>query len=153
MKKLPLCLLLCLGGEWLAGLLNQNGIKEWYPHLTKPFGTPANIVFPIVWTVLYIFMAIALALLWESKTAQKGRAFLFFAIQLFLNFSWSVIFFYFQNPLLALVDLVLLWIFIFLTIRNFWRHTPLGASLLLPYLAWVTYAFYLNLFIWIYNFL
>jgi translocator protein len=151
LKKLPLSLLLCLGGGWLTGLITQQGVQQWYPHLTKPFGTPANIVFPIVWTILYFLMSIALALIWNIDTKQKSRALLFFAIQLFFNFSWSFFFFYFHNIGLALVDISLLWIFIFLTMREFWNYTHLGTFLLLPYLVWVTYALYLNLFFLILN--
>lgn len=149
--KFLLCLLLCLGGGWLTGFQTQTGVRDWYPHLTKPLGTPPDFVFPIVWTILYILMAISLTLLWTSRTVQKQTAFLFFGIQLFLNFIWSWIFFYLQRPGAALIDIVLLWIAISLTIYHFWRHTRYGSYLLLPYLAWVTYALYLNLFIWIYN--
>lgn len=150
-KNLILCLFLCVGGGWLTGLLTEQGVKVWYPHLFKPYGTPPDIVFPIVWTILYVFMAFALTLLITSNTTQKKTAFLCFAVQLSLNFIWSWIFFYLQRPGLALIDIVFLWLFICLTIGCFWRHTRLGSCLLLPYLAWVTYAFYLNLFIWIYN--
>lgn len=149
--KLFLSLILCLGGGWLTGLITRHGVKEWYPHLIKPPGTPLDIVFPIIWTILYIFMAIALTLLWTSNTMGKRKAFLFFYIQLSLNFIWSWLFFYLQSPGVALIDIVLLWLSISLTINYFWNHTRLGSYLLLPYLAWVTYAFYLNLFIWIYN--
>lgn len=150
-QKFLLCLILCLGGGWLTGLTTQHGVKEWYPHLIKPYGTPADIVFPIVWSVLYISMAVGLTLLWISKTSGKKLAFLFFTIQLFLNFIWSWLFFYLQEPGLALVDIVLLWFSILMTICFFWTHTRYGSYLLVPYLVWVSFAFYLNLFIWIYN--
>ncbi len=151
MKKFFTSLLLCVGGGWLAGLLTREGVKEWYPHLIKPYGTPPDIVFPIMWTILYILMAISLTLLWISNTIEKKVAFLLFGIQLLLNFMWSWLFFYLQSPTIALVDIILLWFFVFLTICAFWRHTRYGSCLLLPYLIWITYAFYLNLCIWIYN--
>ncbi len=150
-EKFLLCLLLCLGGGWLTGWVTEQGIQEWYPSLLKPRGTPPNQVFPIVWTILYIFMAIALTLLWVSKTTKKHAAVLLFSIQLLLNFSWSWLFFYLEQVGLALVDILFLWICILLTIICFWRHTRYGSYLLLPYLVWVSYAFYLNLFIWMYN--
>jgi translocator protein len=149
-KFLP-CLLLCLGGGWLTGLLTEHGVKHWYPHLIKPSGTPPDIVFPVVWTILYTLMAISLTLLWTSKSPQKKTALLFFGIQLFLNFIWSWLFFYLQHPGFALIDIFMLWFFIFMTIVSFWRHTILGSYLLMPYLVWVTYAAYLNFFIWLYN--
>lgn len=151
LKKLIFSLVLCLGGGMLAGLITETGIKEWYPHLVKPYGTPPKFIFPIVWTLLYTMMAIALTLLWSSPTVDKKRAFTFFGIQLFLNFIWSWLFFYLQKPGLALLDLVLLWVFILLTIQALWRHSRYASLLLVPYLAWVSYALYLNLFIWIYN--
>lgn len=149
--KCSLCLLLCLGGGWLTGLVTEQGMREWYPSLIKPNGTPPNIVFPIIWSILYIFMSIALTLLWISKTTQKKAAILLFSIQLLLNFSWSWLFFYLEQVGFALVDITLLWLCIFLTSICFWRYTRYGSYLLLPYLAWVSYALYLNLFIWIYN--
>ena len=117
------CLILCLGGGWLTGLITQHGVREWYPHLIKPYGTPIDIVFPIVWSILYICMAIALTLLWISETTGKKLAFLFFITQLFLNFIWSWLFFYLQEPGLALIDIVLLWFSILLTIK-FLRKCP-----------------------------
>lgn len=150
-KKFIPCLILCLGGGWLSGLFTQHGLKHWYAHLIKPYGTPPGIVFPIVWSILYTMMAIALTLFWTSKSKQKRIAFVFFGTQLFLNFIWSYLFFYLENPGLALIDLTLLWVFLLLTIRAFFVHTKLGSYLLLPYFGWVTYAFYLNLSIWIHN--
>ena len=152
MLKLPLSLLLCLGGGWLTGLATQQGVQEWYPLLTKPLGTPPNIVFPIVWTILYTLMGMALALLWNIDTKKKSRALLFFFMQLFFNFSWSFIFFHFHNIGLALIDISLLFIFTFLTIHEFWKHTRLGTIMLLLYLVWVSYALYLNLLFWILNY-
>lgn len=149
--KLPLSLLLCLGGGWLTGLATQHSIQSWYPHLTKPLGTPPDIVFPIVWTILYTLMGIALAFLWDIDTKQKSRALLFFFMQLFFNFSWSFIFFHFYKIGLALIDITILLIFTCLTMREFWKHTRLGTIMLFPYLVWVSYALYLNLFIWILN--
>lgn len=150
-KKLPLCLLICLGGGWLMGWLTNSDVTNWYPQLIKAYGTPPSIVFPIVWTILYFFMAIALALLWSSKTKRKEKALIYFTAQLVFNFAWSWIFFHFHQIGLAVIDIILLWIFILLTIRAFWPHTRWGSYLLMPYLAWVTYALYLNLAIWILN--
>lgn len=140
-------LLLCLGGGWLTGLITQSAVHEWYPRLIKPSGTPPNYVFPIAWTLLYSLMAISLTMLFTSHTKDKAIAYCLFGIQLGLNFLWSWIFFYLRRPDLALFDVIALWIFILLTILAFWRHTHLGSYLLLPYLAWVSYAFYLNFFI------
>lgn len=150
-KRLLVCLALVVGGGWLSGLVTRQGIEEWYNFLILPAGTPPNIAFPIVWTFLYILMAIALALLWSSPSTNKKSAFFFFGLQLLLNFSWSVLFFGLRSPGIALIDLVLLLGAIFGTILTFSKHTTLGAFLLLPYFFWVIYAFYLNLSIWLLN--
>lgn len=145
------CILLCVGGGWLTGLITESGVRDWYPHLIKSSKTPPDFFFPIVWTILYTLMAIALALLIHSGSQSKERAYLFFLIQLFLNFIWSGIFFYLHSPGFALIDLTCLWIFVVLTIGAFWRHTRLGSYLLVPYLFWISYAYYLNYFIWVNN--
>ena len=133
------------------GLVTEQGVNDWYRYLVHPAGTPPNIVFPIVWTILYLLMAISLALVLNAPSQNKNSAILFFALQLILNFSWSWLFFGMKAPLLALIDLALLWGCIVGTIICFKKHSATSAYLLIPYLAWVTYAAYLNLFIWIKN--
>jgi len=150
-KKLFVSLVLCVGGGWLFGLVTRNSINSWYRHLVLPPGNPPNFIFPIVWTILYVLMAVSFTLFWSSDTANKKLPSTFFALQLIFNFSWSLIFFGMQSLGLALIDLVLLWGSILATIVTFKKHTRLGACLLIPYLAWVSYAFYLNLYIWLNN--
>jgi tryptophan-rich sensory protein len=148
---LLLALILCVGGGWLTGLVTREGINNWYNYLIRPASTPPNFVFPIVWTFLYILMAISLALFLSSPHPGKKTAIVFFGLQLILNFSWSWLFFGMRSPGLALIDLILLWICIIATILSFRKHSVLSAYLFIPYLAWVTYAGYLNLFIWLNN--
>lgn len=150
-NKLLLCVLLCLGGGWLNGLPTEYSVATWYPTLVKPSWTPPNFAFPIAWTILYLLMAVSLWLVWTSPTADKKAAYTAFAIQLFLNFIWSWLFFYLENPILGLMDCTALWIAIVITIACFWRHSRLAGSLLIPYLVWVSYAWCLNLFIWTHN--
>ncbi|QLH36605.1 MAG: tryptophan-rich sensory protein [Parachlamydiaceae bacterium] len=132
-------------------MVTQQGIRDWYDHLIHPPGTPPNFVFPIVWTILYTLMAISLALILSSSEQNKKIPLVFFALQLIFNFSWSWLFFGMRSPGLALVDLGLLWLCIFGTIMTFWQYSRMSSYLLFPYLGWVTYAAYLNLFIWINN--
>lgn len=150
-KYLFFSVFLCLGGGWLSGLVTQQGVNDWYRYLIHPPGTPPNIVFPIIWTILYLLMAISLALLLSSPSKNKKTPILLFALQLILNFGWSWLFFGMRSPLMALIDLTFLWICIVGTIVSFKKHSAASAYLLVPYLAWVTYAGYLNLFIWIKN--
>jgi benzodiazapine receptor len=149
--KLFFSLLICVGGGWLTGIITEESVKTWYPTLQKPAWTPPNIVFPIVWTALYTLMAISLALVWSSDKKNKKYPLGLFAIQLFLNFIWSGLFFYFRSPGLALLDLILLWFAILLTISFFWLYSKTAAYLLIPYLAWVNFAFFLNYYIWSHN--
>lgn len=150
-KKLIVSLFLCVGGGWLSGLVTRQGIQDWYHHLVLPIGNPPDIVFPIVWTVLYILMAISLTLVWSSDNPNKTTPFIFFFAQLILNFSWSWLFFGMRNPGVALIDAALLWLCILGTIISFRRHSRLAAYLLLFYLGWVSYALYLNLSILLLN--
>jgi benzodiazapine receptor len=149
--KLFFSLLLTLGGGMISGSVTRDAVLNWYPSIIKPEGTPPPIAFPIAWTVLYILMAISLTFFWDSKTKNKKLGALFFFIQLFFNFLWSTLFFYLQNPLMGVIDIFLIILFTILTINQFWRHSKWASVLLMPYLIWISYAFYLNLFIWIYN--
>lgn len=149
--KLLISLLICVGGGWLTGFATQSGVKEWYPTLIKSPLTPPDYVFPLAWTILYCMMAVALTLVWESPTQRKEWAFLLFGCQLFFNFVWSWLFFHLHLIDLAFLDIILLWIMVFATMIAFERHSKLAMLLLIPYLAWVSFAFYLNLYIWIYN--
>jgi translocator protein len=150
-KKLILSLLLCVGGGWLCGLVTRQGIQDWYTYLIKPAGTPPNLVFPIVWTILYTLMGISLALIWSSHIQNKKIPLFFFFAQLILNFSWSWLFFGERAPGVALIDLILLWLCVLGTIITFRKYSSLAAYLLVPYLIWITYAMYLNFSIWVLN--
>jgi tryptophan-rich sensory protein len=118
---------------------------QWYAELEKPPFNPPGWVFPPVWTLLYAMMAIAAWLVWLRAGWRRGGVALgAFAVQLLLNGLWSWLFFGLHRPLLALIDLALLWITIGVTIVLFSRHHRAAALLLVPYLAWVTFAGVLN---------
>ena len=154
--KLILSIGLCLGAGVLGSIFTTQappaGGLTWYTTLNKPFFSPPNWVFGPVWTVLYILMGVALYLVISDKgKVIREKAIQIFAIQLVLNVAWSVIFFGFQNPVLALVDIAALWIAIFLTIKSFSKINKLAGNLLIPYLLWVSFATILNLSIVILN--
>lgn len=128
---------------------SQFGPGEWYASLTKPPLNPPNWIFGPVWTTLYCLMAIAGGLVWSQAGWRNCRPAmeLFFA-QLFVNGLWSYLFFGLHSPAWALVDIVLLWVLIGLTIAAFFRHSRVAAGLLIPYWMWVSFATYLNFMLW-----
>ncbi|MDO8498562.1 MAG: TspO/MBR family protein [bacterium] len=144
--KLILSLGLCLGAGVLGSVFTTSAIPAWYATLNKPVFAPPNSVFAPVWTTLYILMGISLYLVWQKKKVPSV-----FWVQLVLNTLWSIIFFGLKNPALAFVNIVALWIAIFLTIKSFYKINKLASYLLIPYLLWVTIASLLNLSIIILN--
>jgi benzodiazapine receptor len=122
---------------------------EWYEQLRKPSWRPPNWVFPPAWTLLYLTIAVSGWLVWRTS-GFAGAAFPFaiYLVQLVLNASWSPIFFGMHRPGLAFIEVVMLWLSIIATIAVFHRVNAVAAYLLLPYLAWVTFAAALNLTIW-----
>jgi tryptophan-rich sensory protein len=106
-----------------------------------------------VWTTLFILMGIALYLVWQSGTERREVqiALAVFGIQFALNVLWSFLFFGMQSPLLGLVDIVILWIMIAVTIVLFYQIRKIAGYLLIPYIVWVTIATALNYSIYILN--
>jgi len=130
-----------IGGFFLPG--------EWYAGLRKPSWNPPNWIFGPVWTVLYATMAVAAWLVWRrGGFAGQRFALSFFLMQLLLNALWSPLFFGLRNPGLAFVNIVLLWLAVLATVFAFWKTRPLTGALLVPYLAWVTFASVLNFALW-----
>jgi tryptophan-rich sensory protein len=129
----------------LGSLATSSSVGGWYQTLEKPTFTPPDWVFGPVWTALYLMMAIAAWLVWRKHgfAAAAGPLGLFLA-QLALNTLWSFLFFAMRSPWLAACEILLLWPAIVATIAAFQRRSSLAAILLVPYLAWVTYAAALN---------
>ena len=128
----------------MGGILSPPG--EWYASLDKPPLTPPDLLFPVAWTILYGLMIAAAWQVWRRTGLIAGLAVLLpFVAQLGANGLWSILFFQWHRPDLALVNLVVLWVLIALTMLRFRRvHAP-AAWLLAPYLAWVSFAAYLNI--------
>ena len=123
------------------GGIATGSAPEFYASLSRPDWAPPSSVFGPVWTVLYILMAVAAWLVWREKGLAGARVPLtLFVVQLVLNAIWSWLFFAWQRGSLAQIEIVVLWMMIALTIIAFWRVRPIAGMLLLPYLAWVTYA-------------
>ena len=142
---------LAIGG--LSGFATARGVDTWYPTLAKPSFNPPAWVFGPTWTVLYIMMGVALFLIWRQGLDTPGvrLALTIFAVQLVLNALWSILFFGMQSPAWAFAEILLLWLAIVATLCAFWRVTPAAGGLLVPYLAWVSFAAVLNGSIWILN--
>ncbi len=143
--KLILSLLFTIGVGSLGSVFTVAEIPNWYASLQKPVFNPPNWIFGPVWTILYTLMGVALYLVWK-KPISKDRytALVFFMIQFTLNFFWSIIFFKYHQLGWALVEILMMWVSILLTIIFFWKNSNMAALLLIPYLAWVSFATLLN---------
>ncbi len=140
---------ICLAAGGLGGIVTYPQIPNWYAQLVKPSWNPPDWVFGPVWTTLYVLMAIAAWLVWRQAGFKSAKVPLaFFGLQLVLNSLWSVLFFGLQRPGLAAIEILLLWIAIVVTVVSFWRRSRWAGWLLVPYLAWVSYAITLNVAIW-----
>ena len=137
----------------VAGFFTSSSVDEWFVTVDKPSFNPPNWVFAPVWTVLYILMGIAFFLVWRKSSPGKIRkvAFTLYFAQLFVNFIWSILFFYLHRPGWAFADILILWILIVLTMVCFARISSTARWLLVPYLAWVSFAAVLNYTIWLMN--
>lgn len=136
----------------LSGWLTRDGAEIYKESITKPPLSPPAIVFPIVWAILFVLMGIGAARVELSPPSKaRTRGLVLFLIQLAFNFGWSLIFFNAQRFGLAFFWLLVLWVLILGMILCFRRVDRLSAWLQVPYLAWVTFAAYLNLGVWILN--
>jgi tryptophan-rich sensory protein len=130
----------------IGGSVTVAAIPDWYAKLAKPPGTPPNAVFGPTWSLLYLMIGVSVARVWHigREGPGKRRALIRFAVQLLLNLTWSPLFFGAHLVAVALVVIVVLWVTILLTILAFRPLDRIAARLLVPYLAWVGYAIYLN---------
>ena len=139
-------LLLCFAASAIGAFFSPG---QWYIELNKPSWHPPSWVFGPVWTVLYTLMAIAAWMVWKKGGfAEQSKPLTLFLVQLALNALWSPLFFGLYSPALAFVDIVLLWCTLAFTIYAFWQVRPLAGALLLPYIAWVSFAAVLNGTLW-----
>lgn len=156
MRHLPK-LLVSISIPELVGIISTSftiaAIPTWYATLTKPFFSPPNWVFGHAWTILYGLMGISAYLVWMKGIQKKKvkEALTIYGVQLVLNFFWSLIFFGLRQPLIALAEIMFLWVAIAITIVQFYKISKPAAYLLIPYLLWVSFASLLNLFIVILN--
>ncbi len=143
-------LVLWLLAALAAGLIGSQFMPgEWYASLAKPSWNPPSSVFGPVWTILYLLMGIAAWMVWRDAGFSGARlALSLFIVQLVLNALWSYLFFGLQQPMLAFVEIIVLWCAILATLLAFWQVRPLAGALLIPYLCWVSFAAALNYQLW-----
>ncbi len=151
--KLVISLFIPLFVGFFGSLFTTPSIANWYLALNKPSFNPPNWVFGPAWTTLFILMGIALFIIWTKgrENKQFRTALILFAFQLVFNFLWSLIFFTFHNPGIALIDIAVLWILIALNIYYFYKINKTAAWLPVPYILWVSFASVLNYMIFILN--
>ena len=157
-KRRPVLTILAVAGACIAlgaagGLLTAPQIETWYAALEKPAFNPPSWIFGPVWTVLYALMGVAAWLVWRAGLDRRAvkLALALFTIQFVLNLAWTPAFFGLESPLLGLAVIVPLWVTIVATIAAFSRIDRRAAGLLVPYLAWVSFATVLNYAIWTLN--
>jgi tryptophan-rich sensory protein len=150
--RLLICIAFPLIVGGISGFFTVQGVKDWYLTLAKPNFTPPNFLFGPVWTFLYAFMGVAFfRILEKGKSVQKIKAIRIYLWQLFFNFCWSFLFFSQHQIGLALFDILILWVLIFIMIIRFKKLDAFAGYSQIPYLLWVSFATALTAAIFILN--
>jgi len=150
LASLVVAVFLCELVGALGTVFTAPALDGWYGTLQQPWFTPPNWVFGPVWTTLFALLGVAVWLVWRADTSERAVrvAFAAFAVQFALNVSWSGVFFGLRWPLGGFAVIVALWLAILATVWAFDRVDRRAALLLVPYLAWVTFAGVLNYQLW-----
>lgn len=152
-KPYVISVAVALGVGALSALFTR-GNMDIYDRIQTPPLTPPGILFPIVWSILYTLMGISSAIIYtkgKDESIPIYDAFKIYAIQLAVNFFWSIIFFNLEAFLFAFLWILLLWVLIIVMIKKFYEIDKTAAYLQIPYLLWVTFAAYLNFAIFLLN--
>jgi benzodiazapine receptor len=150
--QLALWLVLLLTVSSLMGMLTRNSINVWYAALVRSPLTPPNYVFSVVWIILYIMIAVSGWMIWSSypfKELKRIKG--LYLAQLFLNWMWTPLFFYYHFIGSALICLFSIVVLVALIIKQSYQSSKITALMLTPYFVWVLFALYLNGYIWLYN--
>ncbi|GJQ28774.1 MAG: putative TspO/MBR-related protein precursor [Phycisphaerae bacterium] len=141
----------------IGGVATSRGLGAWYEALRKPAWNPPSWIFGPVWTLLYVLMAVAAYVVWRAGFAlgaagevrrRANVALVVYAVHLAFNALWSWVFFAWQSPGWAVLEIGVLWVLILVTIALFARIRPMAGWILVPYAAWVTFAAFLNFTLW-----
>lgn len=152
-KTYAISILIALAVGGLSAFFTRNSMNLYRDIITPPL-SPPSILFPIVWTVLFILMGISAAMIYLDKNAsgaQKSSALATYILSLIVNFFWSLIFFNLRAFLFAFLWLLLLLYLVIRTIMKYYKINRVAAYLQIPYALWVTFAGYLTFAIWYLN--
>ncbi len=145
-------IIICLAVGAVSRMTHANAMAVWYPYLDKSPLNPPDIVFPIVWGILYVTMGISVGIIYNSeKSPARTRMLWVFGIQLALNYVWNLFFFYMQSPAWGLVIMPVLVALAIWYLLDAWNVKRTAAWLFLPYTLWMCFATYLNLYIFLNN--
>ncbi|MFC1603770.1 TspO/MBR family protein [Planctomycetota bacterium] len=152
-SKLVCSVSVCLLTGFLGSFVTMDSVTTWYTDLSRPSFTPPDWSFGLVWPILYIIMGISAFLIWNRGINKRPvkAALRLFILQLVLNGLWTPIFFGLHMIAFALVEIILLWVAILMTILAFRKISKLASLLLLPYILWVSFAVALNAAFWFLN--
>jgi translocator protein len=133
----------------LGSLFTMSGMDGWYESLDQPDWDPPDWVFGPIWSVLYLGIGVSAWLVWRARGISGARVPLaVWGVQLALNLLWTLIFFGLEQPGFATIEIAILWLAIVATIAAFWPISKVAAMILVPYLAWVSFAAALTFSIW-----
>ncbi len=139
---------LAVGGA--SALLTMDGMEA-FQKINQPFLSPPPIVFSIVWSILYLLMGISSGLIYNSNNDEKKPALTLYGISLVVNFFWSIFFFCGKWYLFSFFWLILLLVLVVITVVKYFDINHLAAYLQIPYIAWLCFAAYLNIMVYILN--
>ncbi|MBM4222742.1 MAG: tryptophan-rich sensory protein [Gammaproteobacteria bacterium] len=138
---------------YFIGLITKPSIDVWYHELQRSALTPPNFIFPVAWTLLYGLLGVYAWILWNKLHNVDETLILkiLYTVQLVLNWSWSPVFFIYHAIGVALFILIMMNIITLIMMKLSWNHFRQLSFLIIPYLMWIMFATYLNLYIWLYN--
>ena len=148
---IPVWVVVCFAVGLTASYLQNESLTMWYPFLHRSPLSPPNLVFPIVWSILYLLMGISAGLVSGSGDETRRLVLTVFVVQLVLNFLWCITFFTMRIPLLGLIDILLLDAMVLLYIVLSYRVHRTASYLFVPYIVWLMMATYLNAYIYAHN--
>jgi len=150
-KNLIIAILIPVVGGFLISLITRGGVNNYTENLIKPPFAPPSILFPIVWTILYILMGYSSYLIYDSMSCHENTCLIIYALNLFINFIWPIIFFNLEARLFAFLFIILLDIVVAFMIICFHGINKKAAYLNIPYFIWLIFATILNFSVYILN--